>query len=101
MPESGALERLTFDPAVSGLEKSLAFPLLISNASNWLLAQADPTPTTVPLDASESDIRPRPIPSFDSEAVAGQAGAVESWPWLAAAALVVLGAEWLVFARRG
>jgi hypothetical protein len=25
----------------------------------------------------------------------------ERWQWLLAAALVVLGAEWLVFARRG
>ena len=92
---------LTFDPAVSGLEKSLAFPLLISNASSWLLAQADPTPNTLHLDGSESDIRPRPLPSFESEPVTGQAGAVESWPWLAAAAVVLLGVEWLVFARRG
>ncbi len=92
---------LTFDPAVSGLEKSLAFPLLISNASSWLLAQADPTPSTLPLEASQSDIRPRPIPTFDSVVPEARGGSVEAWPWLAAVAVVVLGVEWLVFARRG
>jgi len=30
---------LTFDPSLSGLEKSLAFPLLISNATSFLLSQ--------------------------------------------------------------
>ncbi len=99
--EGHAVVTLTFDPAVSGLEKSLAFPLLISNASSWLLAQADATPSILPLDGSESDIRPRPIPTFDSEVSQTRAGSLELWPWLAAAAVLVLGAEWLVFARRG
>jgi len=33
--------------------------------------------------------------------VAGTEGMGERWQWLLAAALVVLGLEWLVFARRG
>ena len=47
---------LTFDPRISGLEKSLAFPLLISNATTFLLNQAD-APATVaePFDSAESD----------------------------------------------
>lgn len=92
---------LTFDPGISGFEKSLAFPLLISNASNWLLDEADPTPSTLPLAGSESDIRPRPIPTFDSVAPEPKAGSVEVWPWVAAAAVALLSAEWFVFARRG
>ena len=100
---------LTFDPAVSGLEKSLAFPLLISNATSYLLVQADTPSTsgaaTEPFDQAESDIAPRPIPSFTwaSSPLATTAGPdfAERWQWFLAAALVVLGAEWLVFARRG
>jgi hypothetical protein len=100
---------LTFDPAVSGLEKSLAFPLLISNATSYLLVQADTPSTsgaaTEPFDQAESDIAPRPIPSFTwaSSPLATTAGPdfAERWQWFLAASLVVLGAEWLVFARRG
>jgi hypothetical protein len=101
---------LTFDPRISGLEKSLAFPLLISNATTFLLNQAD-APATVaePFDSAESDIAPRPIPSFSSSVVPVVASdrtnahpeLTEQWAWLLAAVLVVLGAEWLVFARRG
>jgi Ca-activated chloride channel family protein len=101
---------LTFDPRISGLEKSLAFPLLISNATTFLLNQAD-APATVaePFDPAESDIAPRPIPSFSSSVVPVVASdgtnahpeLTEQWAWLLAAVLVVLGAEWLVFARRG
>jgi VWA domain-containing protein len=93
---------LTFDPEVSGLEKSLAFPLLISNASAWLLSQSDPAPLSAPFDVTESDIRPRPLPTFDSAPSATvERSSVDVWPWLAACALGLLGAEWLVFARRG
>ena len=116
---------LTFDPRVSGLEKSLAFPLLISNATSYLLVQAEaassPGAAAEPFDAGESDITPRPIPGFSSPSRRGE-GSVSArmlwstdnhprrplilrrdrgWQWLAAGALVVLGAEWLVFARRG
>ncbi|MBV9131514.1 MAG: hypothetical protein JO318_02385, partial [Chloroflexi bacterium] len=53
-------------------------------------------------DRTESDIRPRPLPTFDTSAVPDpQHGTAEAWPWLAAAAVVLLGAEWFVFARRG
>jgi hypothetical protein len=92
---------LTFDPAMTGLEKSLAYPLLISNATTFLL-----TPTNVasePFDAAESDIQPRPAPAFDAatSTVEASAGWVERWPWLAVAVLLVLAAEWVAFARRG
>jgi hypothetical protein len=115
----GALEghpvvSMTFDPAVSGLEKSLAFPLLISNATSFLLSESETeasqpagAPQRQPFDTSESDIAPRPLPTFETANagvnVDGSAtnGSNELWPWLAAAALVVLGIEWLVFARRG
>jgi hypothetical protein len=98
---------MTFDPAVTGLEKSLAFPLLISNATAYLLAQADPASVpanTEAFDRVESDIRPRPLPTFQSAAnptIAPADGWSETWPWLAAAGLALLGLEWLVFARRG
>ncbi|HEX8966535.1 MAG TPA: VWA domain-containing protein [Chloroflexota bacterium] len=99
---------LTFDPALTGLEKSLAFPLLISNATSFLLAEADTSTTPVtsdPFDPTESDIAPRPAPTFDPVADLTPAGAgvplAEIWPWLAAAALGIVCAEWLVFARRG
>jgi hypothetical protein len=101
---------LTFDPRISGLEKSLAFPLLVSNATSFLLTQIDTPPSAAvePFDPAESDIAPRPIPSFSSSApsvVAADTNAhpelADQWPWLLAVALVVLGAEWLTFARRG
>jgi hypothetical protein len=97
---------LTFDPAISGLEKSLAFPLLISNATSFLLAEADasvPSAALEPFDPLESDIAPRPIPSFPSTIGSSETrpATAEIWPWLTAAALMVLGAEWLVFTRRG
>ena len=96
---------LTFDPSLSGLEKSLAFPLLISNATSFLLNQPIATGAGIaePFDPAKSDIGPRPIPTFSSAngAVPGTAGVGERWQWLLIAALGVLGVEWLVFARRG
>lgn len=94
---------LTFDPSLSGMQKSLAFPLLISNASSYLLAQADGAGgVTDSFDAAESDIAPRQPPTFEQAAVADPtSGLLERWPWFAGAMLVVLGLEWLVFARRG
>ena len=102
---------LTFDPVVSGLEKSLAFPLLISNATSYLLLQADTANasagTSEPFESAESDIAPRPLPSFvrppatRTVEVVGGPDFAERWKLPLAAALVVLGAEWLVFARRG
>ena len=94
---------LTFDPATSGLEKSIAFPLLISNATSFLLNQADAPQPTESFDALESDIAPRPIPTIAGSALTGLSsdGLSERWRWLAAGALALLGVEWLVFARRG
>jgi hypothetical protein len=99
---------MTFDPAVTGLEKSLAFPLLISNATSFLLSEAESSaiPSREPFDVAESNIAPRPIPTFEtvpnvSGPTSTSNGSAELWPWLAAAALTVLGVEWLVFARRG
>ncbi|MBV9577514.1 MAG: VWA domain-containing protein [Chloroflexi bacterium] len=97
---------LTFDPAITGLEKSLAYPILISNATAYLLAQSDTSGSMVGprFDTAESDIRPRPAPTFETVTGSNQAvtsGSADLWPWLAAAALAVLGLEWLVFARRG
>jgi hypothetical protein len=100
---------MTFDPAVSGLEKSLAFPLLISNATSFLLSASETSnaPSHPPFDTSESDIAPRPVPTFETATARanGEPSAANSvnelWPWLAAAALLVLGFEWLAFARRG
>jgi hypothetical protein len=96
---------LTFDALLSGLEKSLAFPLLISNASSYLLAEAEsgaavnPTDT---FDAAESDIQPRPVPTFEQATRTDPSGAMQDrWPWLVGALLLVLGAEWVAFARRG
>lgn len=91
----------TFDPAVTGLEKSIAYPLLISNATSFLLAP-DAAPSE-PFASVESDIRPRPVPSFDTvgSGVGVSPGWVERWPWLLGAVLVVLAAEWVAFARRG
>lgn len=56
-------------------------------------------------DGRESDINPRPLPEVDAEApgvTPRQAQATLSlWPWLAAAALLVLVLEWCVlFGRR-
>ncbi|HEY2594631.1 MAG TPA: VWA domain-containing protein [Chloroflexota bacterium] len=104
--EGHAVVSMTFDPAVSGLEKSLAFPLLISNATSFLLLDSETAgaPQTPAFDTSESDIAPRPVPTFETVANADQSastGATELWPWLAGLALAVLGIEWMVFARRG
>ncbi|MBV9325777.1 MAG: VWA domain-containing protein [Chloroflexi bacterium] len=97
---------LTFDPAITGLEKSLAFPLLISNATSVLLSASETSASALnpPFDTAESDIAPRPVPSFETITTPDRAvsnGSAELWPWLAAAALTLLGVEWLVFARRG
>lgn len=96
---------MTFDPSVTGLEKSLAFPLLISNATSFLLSHSEvaTTDASEAFDPAESDIAPRPIPGFQSVTPALQAGngVSEAWPWFLGACLVVLGIEWLVFGRRG
>ena len=96
---------MTFDASVTGMEKSLAFPLLISNATSFLLgrAEAAPTDNATAFDPAESDIAPRPIPAFQSVASATTASnaATDMWPWFVAVCVVVLGAEWLVFGRRG
>jgi hypothetical protein len=97
---------ITFDPSISGLEKSLAFPLLISNATSFLLNEAD-TPVSSAsaetFDPTESDIAPRPLPTFETISQPGGVafGLDQQWLWFAAAALAVLGVEWLVFGRRG
>ena len=95
----------TFDPVASGMDKSLSFPLLISDASAYLLSQtAASTPQAEPFDPSESDIRPRLLPTVtDAEPgrAAGSNVPIDRWPWLVAAVVVLLGVEWLVFARRG
>src|SRR5260370_886933 len=96
---------LRFAPWLSGLEKSLAFPLLISNATSFLLNQPAATSASIaePFDPTKSDIAPRPAPTFSSPSptAAGTEGMGERWQWLLAAALVGLGLEWLVFARAG
>src|SRR5205823_13494622 len=96
---------LTFDPALSGLEKSLAFPLLMSNATSFLLAQQDSAAAAQaePFDRSKSDIAPHPVPTLSSfsSSVPTADGVSERWRWLLFAAVGVLGVEWLVFARRG
>jgi hypothetical protein len=86
--------------------------MLISNAAGFLLSKAEGVgagnPTGEPFDPTRSDILPRPIPTFSSVASSAQLptgdpspGTTDRAPWFLAAALVVLGAEWLVFARRG
>jgi hypothetical protein len=104
--EGHAVVSMTFDPTVSGLEKSLAFPLLVSNATAFLLSESELSrPATVePFDPAESDIKPHGIPTFQTAATiepGASAPLTQAWPWLAAAALGLLGLEWLVFARRG
>jgi hypothetical protein len=103
--EGHAVVALTFDPSLSGLEKSLAFPLLIGNATTFLLSRSDTTAASnpEPFDPAKSDIAPRPIPPFPSSSptTPSTLGMAERWQWLLTAALVVLGIEWLVFARRG
>jgi hypothetical protein len=99
--EGRSVVAFTFDPAISGLEKSIAYPLLISNATSFLLAPSD-SPSE-PFDAAESDIRPRAAPTIAAvtRTVDENPGWVERWPWLLGAVLVLLTAEWVVFARRG
>jgi len=99
---------LTFDPALSGIEKSLAFPLLVSNATSFLLAEAEQSAAATTagehFDPAESDIRPRPLPTFESAARSANmttTPSTEVWPWAAGLALAILGLEWVVFARRG
>jgi hypothetical protein len=91
---------LTFDPTLSGLEKSLAYPLLISNATRYLLAPAEAPGET--FDGNESDIRPLAVQSFAASAQRPVAdGWLERWPWLLGGVLALLTVEWVVFARRG
>jgi hypothetical protein len=95
----------TFDPVASGMDKSLSFPLLVSNASAYLLSQQTVAGQADPFDPAESDIRPRPQPQLTEGAVGSTAsGAMfpsDRWAWLAGAVVGLLGLEWLVYARRG
>jgi hypothetical protein len=93
----------TFDTSTSGLDKSLAFPLLVSNATSFLLNASSATGAAQAFDTSETDIRPRPAPSFASASAQLESteGWLDRWPWLVAVTLLVLGIEWFVFARRG
>jgi hypothetical protein len=80
--------------------------LLISNATSFLLSESETSSASLspPFDTSESDIAPRAVPTFETVANPDRplsGGSTELWPWLAGAALVLLGLEWLVFARRG
>jgi hypothetical protein len=93
----------TFDPLASGVDKSLSFPLLVSNTSAYLLSQAVAAQGEA-FDPVESDIRPRPLPSFATSATGPSPGdtfPVDVWPWFLTAVLGLLGIEWLVFARHG
>jgi hypothetical protein len=87
------------------MDKSLSFPLLISDASAYLLSQtAASAGQTEPFDPAESDIRPRPLPSLSDTQPGRATGSnvpIDRWPWLVAGVVVLLGVEWLVFARRG
>jgi hypothetical protein len=92
----------TFDPLASGLDKSLSFPLLVSNATGYLLSQAG-APQSEPFDPTESDIRPRPVPALASTGGSPRSEVfpVDRWAWLVVGLVGLLGLEWLVFARRG
>jgi hypothetical protein len=86
------------------MDKSLSFPLLISDASAYLLSQTAASSQAEPFDAAESDIRPRPLPSLGDVGTSLAAASrvpIDRWPWLVAAVIMLLGTEWLVFARRG
>jgi hypothetical protein len=76
---------------------------LVSNAVTYLLGKQVDGQEHV-RSAAASDIRPRPLPTFATSApvtnTATAQPAAEWWPWLAGAALLVLGAEWLAFSRR-
>ena len=84
---------------------AIAFPLLVSNATAYLLTQSESVATAKPevFDPAESDIAPRPIPTFQSLAPVSipTRTATDAWPWFVTAVVLVLGAEWLVFGRRG
>ena len=93
---------LTFDAGMSGLDKSLAFPLLVSNATQFLFSEAGATKTIESFDTTESDITPRSIPSFEPVIPQTDPRSTTSdiWPWLAGCGLGLLVLEWLIFARR-
>lgn len=110
---------LTFDPQASTLPQLPAFPILLANVVDWSHGRAplDGTPPAVAPAANASGAgaatdtgaTPPAAPSADAVALrAGDGGGPapspprEWWPWLAAAGLLVLLAEWShpLWARR-
>lgn len=92
---------LAFDPHVSNLPQLAAFPVLMANTISWLTpGRSDETLGGL---KEEADIRPRSHEPI--RAVRELEGSLlperELWPLVAALGLLVLGAEWWLYTRRG
>jgi hypothetical protein len=86
------LALLTFDPSASTLPQLPAFPILLANIVSWSQDQPAPGATTAP-SAAEAVNAPVVLRATDGGGTAPGKRA-NWWPWLLAAALLILLAEW-------
>jgi Ca-activated chloride channel homolog len=90
----------TFDPSKSNLPHLAAFPLLMTNAIDWLTPGREDVPRAGLGD--KSNIQPRaPADIPASSAAAPLPSMSELWPWFVAAAGLFFAAEWAAAIRRG
>lgn len=90
----------TFDPSKSNLPHLAAFPLLMTNAVDWLTPGREDV-----LHAglgNKTNIQPRAIADIPASSAAAPLPSMsELWPWFVCAAGLFFAAEWAVAIRRG
>jgi hypothetical protein len=90
----------TFDPSKSNLPHLAAFPLLMTNAVDWLTPGREDV-----LHAglgNKTNIQPRAVADIPASSAAAPLPSMsELWPWFVGAAGLFFAAEWAVAIRRG
>jgi Ca-activated chloride channel homolog len=90
----------TFDPSKSNLPHLAAFPLLMTNAIDWLTPGREDVPRAGLGD--KTNIQPRALADIPASSAAAPLPSMsELWPWLVGAAGLFFAAEWAAAIRRG